>query len=134
MGRATAIFIGILILALLAGGLTEVALAVGGRGMLANDVLSRPKTQAKTTPAPSSSVTPAATPVTTPTPTPTPAAATAITNSFVHLRAAASTSSNILTDLNGGTVVQLLPYVDPEWQQVQYNGFTGYIFKSYLNY
>jgi hypothetical protein len=50
------------------------------------------------------------------------------------LRAGMSTSTAILTDLNGGTVVQLLSDSDAQWQQVRYNGQTGYIFKTYLIY
>jgi hypothetical protein len=37
-------------------------------------------------------------------------------------------------ELNGGTVVTVLPEVTPEWQQVQYNGKVGYIYRSYLTY
>jgi hypothetical protein len=74
--------------------------------------------------------------VSTPTPTPsaTPAGSKAVTNSFVHLRADKSTSSSILANLNGGTVLQLLPDSDSQWQEVSYNGITGYVFKTYLNY
>jgi uncharacterized protein YgiM (DUF1202 family) len=115
-------------------------MALGHNGSLTNDVLLRPSPSAtaKPTPKPTVSVTPTVTPtpLVTPQPkaTPTPAAATATTNSFVHLRAGKSTSTAILTDLNGGTVVTLLPDSDSQWQQVQYNGLTGYIFKTYLTY
>jgi uncharacterized protein YgiM (DUF1202 family) len=50
------------------------------------------------------------------------------------MRAGKSTSTAILMDLNGGTAVQLLSDSDAQWQQVQYNGLTGYIFKTYLAY
>jgi uncharacterized protein YgiM (DUF1202 family) len=66
--------------------------------------------------------------------TSTPVGKVAVTNSFVHLRAGKSIYTNILTDLNAGTTVQLLPDSDAQWQQVQYNGLTGYIFKIYLTY
>lgn len=80
---------------------------------------------------------PASAPTPTPTPTPAPAPApvvTAVTNSFVRLRAAKSTSSAILAELQGGTTVTLLDEVDELWQQVKYNDITGYIYKSYLTY
>jgi uncharacterized protein YgiM (DUF1202 family) len=64
----------------------------------------------------------------------TPAVRTAVTNSFVHLRAGKSIYTAILTDLNAGTRVQVLPDSDAQWQQVRYNGLTGYIFKLYLTY
>ena len=146
MGRVAATFGGVLVLALLAGGLTEATMALGGRGRLSNDALLRPLHQgAKSTVTPTPSVTPQATatptptvkptPAATPAPTPTPAASKkATTNAFVHMRAGKSTSTAILVDLNGGTVVELLSDSDAQWQQVRYNGLTGYIFKTYLVY
>ena len=140
MGRVIVTFSGVLVLALLAGGLTEGTMALGHRGSLADDVLLRPHKSAKASPTPKPTVaptpkpTPGAVSTPVPTPVPTPATATATTNSFVHLRAGKSTSTAILTDLNGGTVVQLLSDSDAQWQQVRYNGLTGYIFKTYLTY
>lgn len=139
MGRVSAILGGILVLAILAGGLTEATLVLGHHGRIADDSLLRPNTP-KTTSSPSpsstptSSPSPSAKPVTTPTPTPTPVVPTATTNAFVHMRADKSIYSNILIDLNGGTKVQLLPDSNAQWQQVRYNGLTGYIFKAYLTY
>lgn len=66
--------------------------------------------------------------------TPAPAASTATTSSFVHLRAAKSTSSAIITDLNAGTVVQLREDADATWQGVTYQGKSGYIYRAYLQY
>jgi hypothetical protein len=136
--RVVATFGGVLVLALVAGALTEATLAFGHHGRLTNDALLRPLG----TPTPSPSVAPkatptpkpTATPTPTPTPTATPVAATATTNAFVHMRAGKSTSTAILIDLNGGTVVTLLPDSNAQWQQVRYNGLTGYIFKTYLQY
>ena len=142
MSRIVAIAGGVLVLTLLAAGLTEATLAVGDRGRTSDDstpqVAPRPTVSAKpsatpvasTTPA--SSATPKATPV--PTPAPTPSGPVATTNAFVHMRAAASTSSAILYNLNGGTVVELLTWSDSLWQEVQYNGTTGYIYRTYLAY
>ena len=135
MGRATATLAGILVLALIAGGLTEVTLAVGHRQGISDDAVLAPKStptpsltpHAKATPSPT------ATPSATPTPTATPGSV-ATTNSFVHLRQEATTSSEILENLNGGTTVQLLSYEDDQWQEVSVNGVQGYIFKSYLTY
>ena len=139
MQRVAATFGALAILALLAGGLTEATMALGGRGSLANDILMRPHNSGNATssvvsPKPTASPTP--TPIATPAPTPIPVVAgpTATTNSFVHMRAGKSTSTAIITDLNGGTVVQLLTDSDSQWQQVHYNGFTGYVFKQYLTY
>jgi len=63
-----------------------------------------------------------------------PAARTATTKSFVRFRAGRSTSSAVLAELDGGTVVTLGDYVDTKWQQVTYNGQTGYVAKVYLSY
>jgi hypothetical protein len=139
MSRLLAILGGVLVLALVAGGLTEATLAFGHSGGIGDDVTLRPATKmpgAKSTPSPKPTASVAATPVPTLAPTlaPTPAGKTATTNSFVHLRASNSTSSAILANLDGGTVVQLLPYSDSLWQEVQYNGTTGYVYKSYLTY
>lgn len=68
------------------------------------------------------------------TPAPEPAAPTATTKSFVRFRAARSTSSTVLAELQAGTVVTLGSYVDSKWQQATYNGQTGYIAKAYLQY
>jgi uncharacterized protein YgiM (DUF1202 family) len=139
MSRLLAILGGVLILALVAGGLTEATLAFGRSGGAGDDTSLRPvgKQQlARSTPSPKPTASVVATPALTPapTPSPTPSGPQATTNSFVHLRASNSTSSAILANLDGGTLVQLLPYSDSVWQEVQYNGTTGYIYKSYLTY
>jgi uncharacterized protein YgiM (DUF1202 family) len=138
MSRVFATLSGILVLALFAGGLTEATMALGRHGGLTNDISLRPKPSPVTPSTPAATATPsvsvAPTPTPTATPVPTPSYPTATTVSFVHLRSAKSTSSAILTDLNGGTVVRLLPDADAQWQQVQVNGLTGYIFKTYLAY
>ena len=138
MKRVVLIAIGILGLTLVASGLTELTLALGHNGRLTDDRLVRPITSPSphpsTSPSPSVMPTPTATPAPAATPTPTPAGPTATTNSFVHMRAGASTATPIIANLDGGTVVTLGSYSDSQWQQVQYNGLDGYIFKSYLNY
>jgi hypothetical protein len=50
------------------------------------------------------------------------------------MRAGKSIYTNILTDFNAGVTVEVLPDSDAQWQQVRYNGLTGYIFKLYLTY
>jgi len=135
-----AILGGVLVLAVVAGGLTEATLALGHNGSLADDLLVRHKERGvyRVLPSPSVTPTPSPTPtsVLTPasTPTPTPVVHTATTNAFVHMRAAKSLQANILIDLNGATKVELLSDADAQWQQVRYNGLVGYIFKTYLTY
>lgn len=95
---------------------------------------AKPTAHPATKPAPAKPV-PAATPATSAASGTTAAApATATTNSFVHLRTAKSVSSAILTDLNAGTVVQLRSDADATWQEVTYQGKTGYIYRAYLQY
>lgn len=137
MRRTLLILSGVLVLALLAGGLTEVALAIGHRSLIVDDAPSRktnpsPKATPKTTPSPTPSA--VATPVVTPTPVATPVVPTATTNGFVRLRTGASTSTPVLAELNGGTVVILGTYQDAQWQEVTVNGVHGYIYRSYLAY
>jgi hypothetical protein len=140
VSRWLAIMGGVLILALLAGGLTEVALAFGRMNSTADDVLVRPMDQRSVAPTPTPTPTPTPAPPSTPTPTltltptPTPAGPTAVTNGFVRLRASNTTASAVLAELNGGTRVQLLPVSDSQWQKVQYGNLVGYIFKAYLRY
>jgi uncharacterized protein YgiM (DUF1202 family) len=138
MGRVFAIVGGVLVLALMAGVLTEATLAVGHHGRIVDDVLLRPRASGTPTPSATPTATPSATPVATPVPTPVPTATpverTARTSSFVRMRAGKSTSTAILYELNGGTIVTLLPDADAQWQQVRYSGQTGYIFKTYLIY
>lgn len=92
-------------------------------------------------PAPAPTVKPIAVPtpavaVPAPVPAPPPPAAkpTATTVSFVHMRAAKTTASPILADLDAGTTVELTEDANPSWQGVIYQGQKGYIFKSYLQY
>jgi len=136
MQRAVFILVGVLVLSLTAFGLAEATMAFGHRGALTDDRTVRPSTSAKATPklTPSPSATPTLAPTPLPTPVPTAAAPTATTASFVHMRAGASTATAILADLNGGTVVTLGSYVDSQWQQVYYNGQSGYVFRAYLRY
>jgi hypothetical protein len=140
MGKIAATLGAILVLALIAGGLTEVTLAVGHRQTTV-DLALAPK--ASSSPSPSASprktATPTPTPSVTASPSPSPspsvqAGPTATTNSFVHLRQGPSTSTAILENLNGGTEVTLLSYSDSTWQEVSVDGYTGYIYRSYLTY
>jgi uncharacterized protein YgiM (DUF1202 family) len=120
---------GVLILAVLAAGFTEATIALGPHGSLTNDTALRPATPT-TTATPTPAPTPLPTVVPTPTPAPTVAVATATTTAFIHVRSGKSTSAPIVTDLNAGTVVELLPDSDAQWQQVRYGTVTGYVFKS----
>ena len=110
------------------------ALRSSAQGLVAH----LPHTTVVTPPAPKPAAHPAAKPAAAAKPaTPTPAAPaipTATTNSFVHLRAAKSVSSAILTDLNAGTTVQLGSDADATWQGVTYQGKSGYIYRAYLQY
>jgi uncharacterized protein YgiM (DUF1202 family) len=119
--------------------MTEATLAIGHRGSINDDTKERPVSTAKATvtpkatPKPSAAATPVSTPTPTPAATPTPGP-TVTTNAFVHMRADKSTSSAIIANLDGGTVLQELPDSDSQWQQVQYNGTKGYVYKTYLIY
>jgi hypothetical protein len=133
MGRVVETLGGVLILGLLAGIATEATIANGHVGSISNDALLRPVSHMH--------VIPTATPIPSPAPivsaSVTPIVApkiTATTNAFVHLRASNSTASSIVADLSGGSIVQILPISDAQWQQVSFNGQTGYIFKTYLVY
>lgn len=136
MERGVLIGVGILSLALTATGLTEATMVLNHRHDLTNDQSVRPSAS----PTPSATPTPTATPAPTAVPTPTatpavaPAAGTATTVSFVRLRAGASTTTAVLAELDGGVTLTLGSYRDSQWQQVIYNGQTGYIFLSYLRY
>ena len=135
MRRTLLILSGVLVLALLAAGLTEAALAIGHRGTIADDAVSRtttPTPGVSSTPTPTPSATPAVT--STPTPVTTPVAHTATTTVQVRLRVGASTSSAMIAWIDAGTVVTLGNYVDASWQEVTVNGLNGYIFRAYLAY
>lgn len=142
MGRAVATLCGILVLALVAGCLTEASFAYGHG--IGNDPVSSvatvPAKSASPTPSPTKAPasTPIATPTFSPTPTPTPSATpstpTAATNSFVHLRSQMSTASTILANLNADTTVILLSGGDSSWQEVSVDGYDGYVYRTYLNY
>ena len=62
------------------------------------------------------------------------ASKTAITTSLVHLRSGESVNSSIIAEINGGTTVQLGSDADADWQQVSYQGKTGFIYRAYLQY
>ncbi|HSX00713.1 MAG TPA: SH3 domain-containing protein [Candidatus Saccharimonas sp.] len=86
------------------------------------------------TPVPTPTATPTPTPTATATPEVTPAARTARAVSYVRLRQGPSTNTAVLTQLYGGEIVTLGGYSDAQWQEVYYNGFHGYIYKTYLQY
>ena len=77
---------------------------------------------------------PVATPAPAPAPVAAPAAKTATTVSFVHMRTGKSTNTPIITNLDGGVVVELRNDSDKYWQGVIYQGKNGYIYKTYLQY
>ncbi len=126
--RAVFTLQGILLLAVIASGLTEFTLVYAKHA--APEVAVSPSPSPS--PSPSATPTPTATP--TATPVATPAVATVVTNGFVHMRAGASTSTPIVTDLQAGTTLIRGTYSDSQWQQVSYNGLNGYVFKAYLTY
>lgn len=147
MNRFVAMASGGIGLALTAAVLAETTFALGsgsnvwqywqwqGRFGDGWQVLVSPTPRVTPTPVVTTQPTATSTPVVTPVATSTPRPLrTATTNAFVHVRAGASTATAILFDLNGGVTVELLSYQDASWQQVRYNGVTGYIFRSYLTY
>ena len=128
MARLTVVG-GVLILALLAAGFTEATLALGPHSSLTNDTALRP---ASSTPTPTFMPSPTLAPTAVPTATPAPTSTvpTATTTAFIHVRSGKSTTAPIVTDLNAGTVVELLSDSDTQWQQIRYGSITGYVFKS----
>ena len=119
--------IGIVFLTAFSAGIAEIALAARHQTAVA------PTSQAVVhSPTPSPSVLPSPTP--TATPTPILSYPKAVTNGFVHLRAQPTTSSAILVNLQAGSVVELTGAAQGSWQPVFYQGTTGYIYTSYLNY
>ncbi|TAK88992.1 SH3 domain-containing protein [Patescibacteria group bacterium] len=74
----------------------------------------------------------AAAPKAAPAPAVAPAAKTAITVSYVNVRAGKSTTTAIVTNLEAGTVVQLRDDANSTWQGITYQGKNGYIYKDYL--
>jgi uncharacterized protein YgiM (DUF1202 family) len=132
--RVLSIIFGITVLALVATGLTEAAMAIGQSQSTSPEPAAKKVVVVTTKPA---TVIPATAPKVTPTPpaTPvTPVEPTATVNGFVHLRASATTSSAIITDLNAGDVVSYNSVDAGLWQAVTYQGTDGYVYKSYLNY
>lgn len=63
-----------------------------------------------------------------------PAAKTAITVSYVNVRAGKGTSTAIITNLEAGTAVTLTDDANSTWQGISYQGKIGYIFKDYLQF
>ena len=134
MTRVLSIIFGIVVLALVATGLTEAAMAFGQ-----HQSTSPEPTTKKTVVVTPKAVT---TVTTTPAPVATPASAapaaptqpTATVNGFVHMRSSATTDSSIIYNLNAGDVVSYDSVDDGLWQAVVYQGSPGYIYKSYLNY
>lgn len=134
MQRAVFILAGVLVLSLAAFGLAEATMVFGHRSAITDDRSVRPSQTSRASTTPTPSPTPAPTPTATPTPAPTPVAPTATAISFVHMRAGASRNTPIILDFYGGEVVTLGVYSDRDWQQVVYNGQSGYVFKAYLRY
>jgi hypothetical protein len=138
--RAVYTVVGILTLMLVAGGLTQVTLAMKGGSLWQLGINQPPATVASPTPTPSATpaVTPEPTPEPTATPEPTPEQTppprTATVVSYVRFRAGPSVATAILGEFNGGEVVILGAYSDAQWQEATYNGTRGFIYKTYLRY
>jgi len=134
MIRITSIVFGILVLALIASGLTEAALVIGRpQAVLVEPTVPaapKPVTPKPVVPVPVEPA-PAA-----PAPAPTPAATlpTATINGYVHMRADRSTASAIIGDLYAGYAVNYQQVDAGLWQFVTYQGQNGFVYKTYLNY
>jgi len=136
MIRITSIVFGILVLALIASGLTEAALVIGRpQAVLVEPTVPaapKPVTPKPVVPVP---VEPApAAPAPAPTPTPAATLPTATINGYVHMRADRSTASAIIADLYAGYIVSYHQVDAGLWQFVTYQGQNGYVYKTYLNY
>lgn len=122
--------LGALVILAIAAGLSFAALAKPSLGWKSAVV----EQTATPEPTPVETPAPVVVPEPIPEPTPAPVEATATTKSFVRLREGPSTSTDILAELQGGTVVTLLADQNSLWQQVRYGNLVGYIYKSYLTY
>ncbi len=132
MTRALSIIFGIVVLALVATGLTEAAMALGQKQATSPEPTIKQTVVAPPKAAPT--VAPVVAPVVA---TPAPAAPvlpTATVNGFVHMRASATTASSIITNLNTGDVVTYTTVDTGLWQAVSFHGIDGYVYKTYLNY
>ena len=128
--RGLAIGFGIIFLTAFGVGAAELSQASAHQSDVPAPVKHVKAASPSPSPAPSSSITPAPTP----SPSPVQTLPTATTNGFVHMRAGTSTSSAIVANLQGGTVVQLPAPAIGLWQPVIYQGLTGYVYTPYLNY
>ncbi len=132
----------VLVIGLLAAPLTFLQVVQPSLGDIQNTLgISKetPQKPAAVTPAQQTPTKPVPTAV--PKPVPAPAASpvkttakTALTSSFVNLRAGKSVSTPIIGTLEAGTTVQLRADADTTWQGVTYQGKNGYIYRSYLQY
>lgn len=132
----------LIVTALIAGFITYIQVAQPNIKQLLNiKEAEAPKvevTEVKQEAAPTEQTQTPAAPTPAPAPAPAPAAApaakTATTVSFVHMRTGKSTNTPIITNLDGGVVVELRNDSDKYWQGVVYQGKNGYIYKTYLQY
>ena len=132
MIRILSIILGITTLAIVATGFTEASMALSQHQTTSPEPTTKQTTVV--TPKATTTVTPATTPTVAPAAPVTPVLPTATVNGFVHIRASATTSSVIITDLNAGDVVSYASVDSGLWQAVTFQGTSGYIYKSYLNY
>jgi hypothetical protein len=124
-------------------GLCYEALGHGGIRVAVAEQPSRPSetpsatVKASPSASPAASVAPSISPTLTPTPNlnPSPVASrSATTSAVVRLRKTPSTSADIITEVPSGVAVVLGAYSDAVWQQVTYEGVSGYISRTYLTY
>lgn len=132
MNRWSANLLTITFCLILAGLGTKLAFAQAEQRQLA----AQPKPTPTATPTPTPMPTPTSTPTPTPTatPVPTPVQRTATTIDYVRMRAAKSTSSAVVTELQGGSVLILGPDETSLWQEAYYGQYHGYVWKGYLRY
>ncbi|MDO4356375.1 MAG: SH3 domain-containing protein, partial [Clostridia bacterium] len=95
-------------------------------------VMTKYLAKTESTPEPEVTATPEVTPeASVPTTTQSATIKLSSAGSKLNVRAQASTSSAVLTQVKHGTAVQVLA-VDGDWSQISVNGVTGYVMTKYL--
>jgi hypothetical protein len=110
------------------------ALGISNQSSVKQPAVAPPPPTKAAAPSPIVTTAPATAPATPKATASKPTGKTAITNSFVNLRAGKSVATPIIATLEAGTTIQLRDDADTTWQGVTYQGKNGYIYRSYIQY